>query len=62
MKTLKIVGNHKLNSTNCRSHTLADSSLVCVFYLYCDPLISGKEVEFATLKHTGNQAMRDFFK
>lgn len=39
---------------------MADCSLVHVPYLDCDPLISGKEVEFAALKHTANQAMRDF--
>lgn len=39
---------------------MADCSVVHVPYLYCDPLISGKEVEFAALKHRGNQAMRDF--
>lgn len=38
---------------------MANCSGVHVAYLYCDPLISGKEVEFAALKHMGNQAMRD---
>lgn len=39
---------------------MANCSVVSVTYLYCDPLIPGKEVEFTALKHTGNQAMRDF--
>lgn len=52
-------GNHKINSTE-EGHALANSSMVYVFYLYCDPLISGKEVESAALKNTGNQALRGF--
>lgn len=39
---------------------MANCSGVYISYLYCDPLISGKEVEFAALKHTGNRALRDF--
>lgn len=33
---------------------MANCSVVYVRYLYCDPLISGKEAELAALKHTGN--------
>lgn len=38
---------------------MADCSGGYAPYLHRDPLISGEEVEFAALKHTENQAMKE---
>lgn len=37
---------------------MANCSVAYFPYLYCDPLISGEEVEFAALKQTESRAMR----
>ena len=52
MKTEKIVSNHTINSAKYRESR--SGQLFCglsSLYLYCDPLIPGKKVEFAALKH-----------
>lgn len=35
-------------------------TVVYVPYLHRDPLVAGEEVEFAALKHTGDQTVRGF--